>query len=98
MDFTTDYSDCVDWGYEADIARQDARERRERELIEELQNDPEARAEAWDLRCDELTGIEVEQYLRDGDKDALFRQVELLVKAGLRVIAHERAEKEVGRG
>jgi hypothetical protein len=98
MYFTTDYSTVVDWAYEADIARQDAIERRAFELVYELQNDPEARAEAWDLRCDELTGIEVEQYLRDGDKDALFRQVELLVKAGLRVIAQERAEKEVGRG
>lgn len=97
MQFTVDYSCCVDFGYEADIARQDARERRERELIEELQNDRAALAEAWDLRCDELTGNEVAQYLRDKNLPGLFRAVEMIVKGGINAIAEERAEKEVGR-
>lgn len=99
MQFATDYSTLVDWAYEADIARQDARERRERELIEELQTDRAALEQAWDEKvCDQLTGFEVAQYIRDNDAAGLFAAVSKLVKLGINTIAEERAEKEVGRG
>jgi hypothetical protein len=99
MDFATDYSTCVDWAYESASVRADAADRRYHELLVELKDDRAAVAEAWDIHtCHELTGNEIAQFIRDQDKDGLFRAVDTLVRLGLAKVAEERAALEVGRG
>ncbi|MFC0677490.1 hypothetical protein ACFFGH_06455 [Lysobacter korlensis] len=97
MQHAVSYQSLHDWDYERSSLRADFIERRTDELVSELRGDREANAEAWDDHtCHELTGSEVAQYLRDGDRDGLFRAVQTLVNLGLRRIAEDRAEKEVG--
>jgi hypothetical protein len=97
MYYAESYQSCVDWGYERDVARSDAIEKRANELEAALQNDRAAMAEAWDDHtCHELTGNEVAQYVRDNDEAGLMRAVRTLVKLGITKIAEDRAEREVG--